>query len=132
MMDAALIAPCGMNCKLCVAHMRKKNKCPGCNGAEQEQPPYCARCSIRHCEMLQQSKSNLCCECVAFPCARLRRLDRRYRTEYRMSMIDNLETILKAGMDAFLKEQQARWTCPTCGGVICVHKGECLRCSAND
>ena len=25
-----LIAPCGMNCAVCLGYLREKNKCPGC------------------------------------------------------------------------------------------------------
>jgi hypothetical protein len=25
-----LVAPCGMNCGICRAYLREKNKCPGC------------------------------------------------------------------------------------------------------
>ena len=28
--DPDLIAPCGMNCNICMAYLREKNKCPGC------------------------------------------------------------------------------------------------------
>jgi hypothetical protein len=28
--ENALIAPCGMNCGVCMAYLREKNKCPGC------------------------------------------------------------------------------------------------------
>ncbi len=29
-MDVSLIAPCGMNCGICLAYLRTKNVCPGC------------------------------------------------------------------------------------------------------
>lgn len=37
-MDKTLIAPCGMNCQLCYAFQREKNKCPGCLGDENSIP----------------------------------------------------------------------------------------------
>jgi hypothetical protein len=27
-----LVAPCGMNCGICIAYLREKNKCPSCRG----------------------------------------------------------------------------------------------------
>ena len=35
--------------------------------------------------------------------------------------------IRKNGMDAFLDMEKKKWSCPSCGGVICVHDGVCAR-----
>jgi hypothetical protein len=43
-------------------------------------------------------------------------------------MIRNLKDIKKYGMDKFLKEQQEKYRCNECGGVICVHNGICYSC----
>jgi len=40
-----------------------------------------------------------------------------------ISMLDNLNEIKEKGMDSFLASQTAKYTCPPCGGFICVHKG---------
>jgi hypothetical protein len=45
-----------------------------------------------------------------------------------MSMIENLEHIKADGIRRFLKQEEARWTCPSCGGTICVHRGYCYSC----
>ena len=37
----------------------------------------------------------------------------------------NIENI---GLELFVLNEKTRWYCPTCGGMICVHKGYCLRC----
>lgn len=58
----------------------------------------------------------------------MKQLDKRYRTNYAMSMIENLELIKNSGMDAFLVNEESRWTCKKCGGIICVHAGACSRC----
>jgi hypothetical protein len=55
-------------------------------------------------------------------------LDKRYRIKYKMSMIENLGTIKNFGMRIFLRHEKSRWTCTTCGGTICVHKGYCIDC----
>jgi hypothetical protein len=57
-------------------------------------------------------------------------LDKRYRTRYKMSMIENLETIRDFGIRRFLLSEKAKWTCPKCDGIICVHKGHCSNCGA--
>ncbi len=124
-----LIAPCGMNCGLCMAYLREKKHCPGCNGDDAQKPSIsCIRCSIKSCDNLKDTKSGFCVDCAEFPCTRLKHLDKRYRTKYGMSMIENLETIQSLGMNAFVKKERLRWTCTKCGGTLCVHKGSCVNC----
>lgn len=129
-MDQQLIAPCGMNCTLCIAYQRDKKKCQGCNGSDINKPVHCIRCRIKNCEGIIQSSSQRCCECSKFPCRRLRELDKRYQSNYAMSMIENLEKIRRTGMECFLKDEIEKWTCKTCGGIVCVHKGHCLNCGS--
>jgi rubrerythrin len=45
-----------------------------------------------------------------------------------MSMIENLGNMEKLGLRRFIKEEAARWTCPECGAILCVHKEQCIRC----
>jgi ribosomal protein S27AE len=56
--------------------------------------------------------------------------DKRYRTRYKMSMIENLGTISASGIGRFLASEKVKWTCSKCGGIICVHKGLCSNCGA--
>ncbi len=123
-----LIAPCGMNCALCLGFQRSRNPCPGCRGAEERQPGYCHRCSISHCETVRDGVSHLCHECDRMPCRRLKQLDARYRKKYGMSMLDNLQEIKEEGMDTFLSRQGERYTCPSCHALLCVHRPQCLSC----
>jgi hypothetical protein len=46
-------------------------------------------------------------------------LDKRYRTKYGMSMIENLEFIDKKGIRKFLKNEEGKWTRK--GKTLCVH-----------
>jgi len=124
-----LIAPCGMNCGLCLGHLREKNHCPGCRGSKEDLPKYCGSCIVRNCERLKENNWKFCSDkCEKFPCLRLRNLDKRYRTNYNMSMIENLENIEKNGIRAFVKNEKMRWSCSECGGTVCVHKGYCYSC----
>jgi hypothetical protein len=132
-MEEILIAPCGMNCALCANYLAmkldlrktgiQKMYCAGCR-------PRGKNCAFmkRSCELIGEGKIQFCHECINFPCDRLKRLDKRYRTKYHMSMIENLTYIKEQGMEKFLKEQEARWRCPDCGGVICCHNGICYGC----
>jgi len=129
--QSTLIAPCGMNCGLCMGYLRdpgEKNYCPGCRGDIADLPRSCGGCRIRNCAEISAGGKSFCFECAKFPCTRLRQLDKRYRTKYGMSMIENLESIRALGLEAFVRREQDRWKCPECGGVICVHKLSCIYC----
>lgn len=39
-----------------------------------------------------------------------------------MSMLENLETIRKSGLERFMLLEKERRTCPACGVVLCVHR----------
>lgn len=124
-MKPTMIAPCGMNCELCVSRQREKKKCPGCRGGDGHKPAGCVNCTVRNCPRLP--KSGFCYDCGQY-CTRLKSLDKRYRTSYGMSMLDNLENLRTLGMEAFLDREKTRWTCPHCGAVLCVHRDICLSC----
>jgi hypothetical protein len=123
-----LIAPCGMNCGLCLAFLREKNRCPGCNIDAGNKSKSCLQCVIKNCALLAETTSNFCYDCPAFPCTRLKQLDKRYRTKYKMSMIENLGNIKNSGLESLILSEKKKWNCPTCGGTICVHRGYCLDC----
>ena len=129
-----LIAPCGMNCGLCVSYLAMKTDLNN-KGFRRK---YCAGCRPRgknclfmkgHCDLVGKGLVRFCYECQNFPCRRLKALDKRYRTKYHMSMIENLEWIRDKGIDRFLEKENEKWQCPNCGGVICCHNGLCLNCS---
>lgn len=122
-----LIAPCGMNCSICIAYLRAKNTCTGCRGSDKGKPKGRLQCKIKHCEKLN---SGFCFTCEDYPCKKLQHIDTRYRTTYNMSMIENLENIKKIGLHNFVLSEKERWRCATCNGTICVHKGYCLVCGA--
>jgi hypothetical protein len=123
-----MIAPCGMNCGICRAHLRTNRICPGCHGEDAKKSASCIKCIIRNCETIKLNKSKFCFECENYPCKRLIQLDKRYRTKYSMSMIENLGNIKRIGLSAFIENEKERWLCQRCGGVICVHQGYCLSC----
>lgn len=132
-----LIAPCGMNCGLCVSFQFGKhdlNKlgyhrryCPGCR-------PRGKNCLFmsKSCDLLKKGSVQFCFECPSFPCLRLQQLDKRYSTKYGMSMIENLRLINTKGIDRFLKEEEDKWKCPDCGEAVCCHTGFCLICKGEN
>jgi hypothetical protein len=125
-----LIAPCGINCGTCSAYLReKKNRCHGCRHAELNIPTTRLNCSIKNCEHLQKTESKLCCDCLMYPCARLKHIDKRYRIRYKTCLIKNLDTIRETGMVSFLENEVTKWSCPNCGSILSVHKDHCLKCN---
>ncbi len=130
-MKEELIAPCGMNCEICMAYLREKRSCPGCRGDDTDKSASCLKCIIKNCEVIKTNKSGFCFVCDEYPCRRLKQLDKRYRTKYSMSMIENLESIKRIGLTSFVEIEKKRWRCSKCGGVICVHRGYCSSCGAS-
>ncbi len=128
MIRQSLIAPCGMNCGICMAFLREKNHCRGCRASDRDKAISVLRCKIKNCKVIKKGKADFCFECVDYPCKRLRQLDKRYRTRYNMSMLENLAYIKENGIRRFAGKEATRWRCPECGGTICVHKGICLSC----
>lgn len=128
-MEPTLIAPCGMNCGICLAHLREKNICPGCRLIIKSKAKSRTNCIIRNCSLLAETDSKFCFDCTKFPCTRLKQLDKRYRTKYKMSMIENLGFIKSKGLENFIQKEKERWRCGNCGGSICVHRGFCLSCN---
>jgi len=134
--DEKLIAPCGMNCGTCVSYLIMKN---GLN-AKGFKRVCCEGCLPRgknclhmgdSCETLAKGWIRFCYECNDFPCKRLKALDKRYRTKYHMSMLENLNYIKDYGMDRFLEREEEKWSCPDCGNTICCHNGLCLNCQTD-
>ena len=44
-----LIAPCGMNCGICYAYLREKNKCFCCHIEDPNKPKTRLNCKIKNC-----------------------------------------------------------------------------------
>ncbi len=133
-MKAELVAPCGMNCAVCSGYLALKHdvkskgiRMPYCQGCR----PRDKKCAFlkRKCELLLDNKVRFCYECNSFPCERLERIDKRYQTYFRMSLIENLQAIGKNGLPEFLRKEEKKWQCQKCGETICCHNGICFNCS---
>ena len=132
-MDENLIAPCGMNCSLCSGYLAWKLKIR----EKGIRMPYCSGCRPRNkqcaflkkrCPSLMTNSFHYCWQCQGFPCSNLLGLDKRYRTNFRMSMIENLKFIEQHGITKFLINESEKWQCPNCRGTICCHNGICFEC----
>lgn len=123
-----LVAPCGINCGICIAFLRDKNKCFGCWGDDSRKAKHCSVCTIKNCDFFSSTESRFCYECTIFPCKKMKQLDKRYKLKYQMSNLENLGIIKNNGIDIFVQLENEKWKCNECGGTICVHCGFCLEC----
>lgn len=131
-----LIAPCGMNCSLCVSYQFMKDDlnrkgfhrkyCPGCLPRGE----HCTYMKSK-CDLLGKGLVRFCHECDRFPCETLKYLDKRYWTKYNMSMIENQLVIKECGMEEFLRREDEKWRCSECGELKCCHNGLCLSCNSD-
>lgn len=110
-----------MNCNLCIAYLREKNKCPGCNFQGKPNSDYLRKCTIKNCKIIKEKSWNYCSpKCEKFPCQRLKNLDKRYKKKYGMSMIENLDLINSKGIREFLRKQKKKYIKGKT--IFCVHK----------
>jgi len=130
-MDALSLAPCGVLCDLCLGFQRTRNRCVGCNHSGNK-PHHCIVCSIRNCLKKNGDVHQLCSSCGKFPCRRIKDLDKRYRTRYGESPIENLLRAEEMGEEAFIKGEDERWRCAGCRELLCVHRENCLNCGAGN
>ena len=128
-MRAELVAPCGINCRLCYSYIRKKNPCSGCRAADSEKLNHCTKCKIALCEKRLQNSWETCAPCDNH-CRRIKDLNKRYRDKYHVNMLENLAIIQSLGMQAFLQKQAKSFLCSTCGEILCVHREYCPSCEA--
>ncbi len=129
---AELVAPCGMNCAVCVRYLAyvngipyQKGKISPCMGCQARGKSCFVK---RGCEKLRRNELTSCRDCPYLPCTKIARLEKRYRERYATSFVNNLQEIRAKGMDEFLKSQRERFRCQTCKGVFSVHGGKCFTC----
>jgi hypothetical protein len=103
-MEAALIAPCGVNCGICKAHLRKNKRCLGCLIKRSVH----IACVIYNCEKLKTIASGYCYECKEFPCRKIKHLDERHRRKMCISNIENLGMIKEKGVAYFLQKEEEK------------------------
>ncbi len=131
-MKKELIAPCGMNCGICKRYLaysrnipEEKGKLTHCRGCI----PSNRNCYIKKgCKKLRNNEIESCSQCKDMPCKNIKHIDKRYRKNYNMSMIENLNEIKNKGMKKFLENQRKKYKCPVCSGIICVHDNKCYDC----
>ena len=128
-----LIAPCGMNCAVCSKYLAfknglKKSQCPGCRPGNKHCSYLFGKCSGVNANSPGNAQAPFCYECELYPCKEIKRMDTRYRKNYRMSTIENLETIRDSGLEKLIQVQIEKYRCERCGDLISTHNNQCFRC----
>lgn len=130
MQKTNLISPCGLNCGVCIAHLREKNVCAGCTEDGGYKAKSCMNCIIKNCENRRTLALSQCgSACPDFPCRRLKALAKRYLENYKVDLFDNLRHIETDGLDAFARADAVHWACPVCGATLSMHRDACLNCN---
>ena len=133
MVDNNLAAPCGIYCGTCRSYLLKKKNLL----AEKGHKSGCLGCRIhnkncsfikRDCPPIRKKELEYCYECEQFPCTNLKKIDDRYVNRCNVSPINNLKRLQEIGSESWLKEKKKLYTCPKCGGEICIHDEECYDC----
>ena len=131
---AKMIAPCGLDCSVCIGALREESPCTGCWGPDDTKPEFCSsQCKIATCTIRKTLPGGFCDECPQSPCTETMERENRYTNDYPLSEspMENLAFIRKEGMTAFLDRERTKWSCPSCGGTFCVHTGRCATCGAD-
>ena len=128
-----LIAPCGMNCRICSAYLAYSRKIPKKRG----KITYCIGCRPRdkqcsfikkRCEIIKNNEIDFCYKCKVFPCDILKHLVKGYIKRYDYSVIDNLTFIKNNSLEEFILKEENQYKCAKCGDTICIHNKKCYTC----
>ena len=99
-----------------------------CHGCKTETTAvFCTDCGMRACARKRGLPS--CGDCGEYPCEMLVSFQAD-RHPHHSAVLKNLKTIKEKGLDAWLEEQRARWTCPGCGTRFTWYDVKCPECGA--
>ena len=60
-----VLAPCGIDCRLCSVYQRKRKPCPGCGGPDAEKPAHCVQCAFVLCVERPAGAASAVCRAIA-------------------------------------------------------------------
>lgn len=140
-----LIGVCGLYCGACYHHCAASQNgrhllaeasrqgrdlqgfiCAGCRSNTLYVHPGCSKCEIRVCADARGVEH--CGQCANSPCSMLSSFQQNGRPHH-LDVLTNLKSLTGRGPDAWLTEQQTRWTCQ-CGARFSWYETSCHACGA--
>jgi hypothetical protein len=97
-----------------------------CRGCKSEiNAVYCKECGIKLCA--KNKEVEYCFQCDDYPCTRLVAF-RNDDHAHHSIVLRNLDHIGRHGLEQWLEEQRARWSCPNCGVGFTWYDKVCKGC----
>lgn len=133
---------CGLYCGACAIIVQNKRqdrqatdeycggtsdelRCMGCKS--QLISCYCTRCAIRACALSRGVE--FCFECREYPCSIIKKF-KKDKYPHHSIVLKNLEHIRTLGVEQWLEEQKARWSCNKCGAGFSWYEEICPACGS--
>jgi len=100
-------------------------QCGGCKGDVTAK--FCARCIMRKCAT--EKGLEFCFQCGDYPCEDIT-FFRNDDAPHHSAVFSNLSRILAVGTENWLKEEEKRWSCPSCSRRFSWYQEKCPSCKA--
>lgn len=98
-------------------------KCNGCKSDVLSK--YCLDCKIKSCA--ESKNLDYCFQCPDYPCRTLKRF-KNDRYAHHSIVFHNLNFIRENGIDAWIRNQETRWSCSECGMRFSWYDTKCSSC----
>ena len=99
-------------------------RCQGCKS--QVNAVYCVDCDVKACA--RERRVGFCFQCNEYPCDRLVSF-RKDDHAHHSIVLQNLDQIRRLGLEPWLVQQRARWSCPQCGTEFAWYDRACSVCA---
>lgn len=111
---------CGIYCGACST--------PGCNGCKIiNENHWSPDCEIIKCAHTKEVDA--CPFCSEHPCDKIMQAEKDEYVHHK-TILPNGERIKEIGLDAWLKEQEDRWSCKQCGKRYTWFESNCRSCGS--
>jgi hypothetical protein len=96
--------------------------CKGCRSGFVNK--WCSECKFRKC--VKDRGVNNCFDCQLFPCKTL--VDFSRTRPHRQLGLRNLVQVKSGNIEGWLRQQEKRWSCPSCGKKLHWYAENCPKC----
>jgi predicted RNA-binding Zn-ribbon protein involved in translation (DUF1610 family) len=143
--DPRLLSRCGIYCGACFIYRAQRDrgslleamsrrfgvppaviKCSGCSGPYEERWRNCQRCNLVACQRKRGQES--CGGCPEIDECRDHKYLRDFSAYRGENATEGLRRIISGESEAWLREQEKKWSCPRCGSLAMWYDNVCRRC----